>query len=186
MNKLANRLAEKLVNNGADLENVEIYAYAIECLLNTTFIFSILLILGAIFSRFLITLFWIIFFLPIRHHSGGLHASNHIGCVIFSVSIGTLCMFAASWLSSYDWIIYVGLVLSIAIIFAFAPVIHSNHPLSEEKIQRTKKAARIIILIETALVLIMHFLMDNALPFAALLGILSSTISTLIGHFHKQ
>lgn len=27
MNKLANRLAEKLVNNGADLENVEIYAY---------------------------------------------------------------------------------------------------------------------------------------------------------------
>ena len=186
MNKLANRLAEQLVDNGADLENVEIYAYAIECLLNTTFIFSILLILGAIFRRFLITLFWIVFFLPIRHHSGGLHASNHIGCVIFSVSIGTLCMFASSWLSSYDWFIYVGLAASIVIIFAFAPVIHSNHPLSEGKIQRTKKAARIIIIIETALVLLIHFLMDNALSYAALLGILSSTISTLIGYFHSQ
>ena len=186
MNKIANYLARKLVSNGASAENEEIYAYALECLLNTAFIFSIILILGIIFQRFMITLFWIAFFLPIRHHSGGLHASNHIGCVIFSVSIGTFCMFASPWLSSYDWIIYVGLAASIAIVFAFAPVIHSNHPLSEEKIQKTKKAARIIIIIETALVLLIHIFWDNALPFAALLGILSSTISTLIGYFHNQ
>lgn len=184
MERPANKFADWLVENGAPSDNREIFAYAVECLLNTILIFGIIIAIGAILNRFLITIIWILFFLPIRHVSGGLHAPNHIGCLIFSVAVGVACILIPPIMSGLWWLIYVGIIASITIVFAFAPVIHTNHPLSEKRIQKMKKSARILIVIESALIIL---LFTSAIPefsYAALLGVLAATISTLIGHFN--
>ncbi len=182
MEKFANKFAEWLVSKGADEENKEIFAYSMECLLNTVLTFGIILIVGAILGRLPITLVWIVFFLPLRHASGGLHAPNHIGCLILSLSVGIGCMLLNPFLVGFDWFIAAGVAGSIIIIFLFAPVIHVNHPLSEQRILHMKKTARTIILVESCLVAFLFFFTPAQFATAAVLGILSATISTLIGH----
>ena len=186
MNKIANCIASWMASNEVSSDNAEIYAYAIECLLNTILTLGLIIVIGAITGRLLITLVWMVFFLPIRHMSGGLHAPNHIGCLISSLAVGTACMFLAPLLKGQDWFIYIGTVLSIIIIFAFAPVIHSNHPMSYKKVRQMKISARVIIIIESVIVLLLHYCTKTNLAFAAILGVLSATISTGIGHFHDQ
>ena len=182
MEKFANKFAEWLVSKGADEENKEIFAYSMECLLNTVLTFGIILIVGAILGRLPITLVWIVFFLPLRHASGGLHAPNHIGCLILSLSVGIGCMLLNPFLVGLDWFVAIGVAGSIIIIFLFAPVIHANHPFSVQRILHMKKTARTIILVESCLVALLFFFTPASFATAAVLGILSATISTLIGH----
>ena len=163
MNLLANKLADRLVRKGLDPENKEIYAYAIECLLNTTASFGTILIVSIILGKFFLALIWMAFFFPIRQTSGGLHASNHIGCYILSISIGIGCLLINPLL--------------------FAPVIHKNHPLSKERMLRMKHSARRIVIVESCLCAALYFLVPAEYPLAAVLGLLSATVSTLIGHF---
>ena len=187
MEKIANKFADWLVCCGAPGDNREIYAYAVECLLNTVLIFSVIIVVSIILGKFLPTLLWILFFLPVRHTSGGLHAPNHIGCFLFSVSVGIGCMFLAPLLVNKPSVFFAGICASIVIIFVFAPVIHSNHPLSEQSIQKTKKHARIIILLESAFMILLYFLTkDSVLAFSALLGVLSATLSTFAGRLLNQ
>lgn len=186
MNRIANRFAKWLVKNGAQAGNQDIYAYAMECLLNTALTFLVILIIGVISNRFLPAVIWMAFFLCIRHFSGGLHAPNHIACFLFSVVVGTGCMFLAPLLKGQDWLVYGGIAISIPIIFAFAPIIHSSHPLSDAKVQKMKKTARAIILIESCLIVCLHIFLQTELAYAAVLGVLSATISTLIGRLHAQ
>ena len=86
------------------------------------------------------------------------------------------------FLVGFDWFIAAGVAGSIIIIFLFAPVIHANHPLSEQRILHMKKTARTIILVESCLVAFLFFFTPAQFATAAVLGILSATISTLIGH----
>lgn len=184
--KLSSYIANYLIKAGASANNIDTYTYAIECLLNTLLSFGIIILISIIFGHLLTALIWIFFFLPIRHCSGGLHAPNHIACLIFSICIGTGCIFATAYLVGMDWLIYIGLVASLVIVFAFAPVVHSNHPLSTSKRLIMKKFARMIIVIETITLLGMHLIWHSTLAYAAILGIISATFSTLIGHFHRQ
>lgn len=186
MERLAKKFADWMVNNGSSKDNHEIFAYAIECLLNTLLTFAIIIVIGFLVNRLLITVIWILFFLPTRHLSGGLHASNHIACLIFSVSFGTACMLIAPLIANIQWLIFAGIIFSIVTIFAYAPIIHTNHPLSDNKINKMKKGARILILIESILILTIYFYGTAGLSYAALLGMLAATSSTLIGHFHNQ
>ena len=186
MNCIAKRFAKWFVKNGAQAENEEVYAYAMECLLNTALTFLVILIIGAIFHRFLPAVVWMAFFLCIRHFSGGLHAPNHIACFLFSVAVGTGCMFLTTPLNGQVWLLYGGVAISIPIIFAFAPIIHSSHPLSDAKVRKMKKTARVMILIESCLIVGLHIFWQTELAYAAVLGVLSATISTLIGRIHAQ
>ena len=183
MKKISNNISDWLVEKGLNSDDREIYSYAIECLLNTILTFGIILIIGAVFQRFLITLTWMIFFLPLRHTSGGLHAPNHIGCLILSLSIGIGCIFLNSILAQINWFIWAGLIFNIIVIFAFAPVLHANHPLSKPRVDGTRRSARIIVCIESCIVILLYFFISDKFYVAALLGMLSATSSTLIGHF---
>ena len=95
-------------------------------------------------------------------------------------------MFLAPLLKGHDWLIYGGTASSILIIFAFAPIIHSSHPLSDAKIRKMKKTARVMILTESCLIVCLHNLWQTELAYAAVLGVLSATLSTVIGRFHAQ
>lgn len=186
MNHIANKFASWIVSNGGSQEDHEVYAYGIECFLNTLLTFGLILVVGALLDRLLVTVVWLVFFSFLRHASGGLHAPNHIGCLILSLSIGIGCMIANPFLAVLGWnwiIILAGLIGSIVIVFLFAPVIHKNHPVSKARIPRIRKTARVTIMIESCLILLLFFFAPPLISIAAILGVLSASISTLIGHF---
>lgn len=185
MEYLANRMARWIAKNGGNEDSEEVYAYGIECTLNTLVTFGIILAVAAAINRIGITLIWFVFFLPLRHTSGGLHASSHIGCLIISLSVGIGCMLINPYLAGQTWFILAALVVSILIIFTCAPVIHPNHPVPEHRIKKIRNASRSIIVVDSIVTLVFVFLGLRFLAAAAILGILSASISTFIGHFHS-
>lgn len=77
MNRLANRISDYLIGLGLDASEKEIYTYAIEGLLNSIFIFGSILAIGAALHKLHIALIWMLFFLPVRHTTGGIHANSN-------------------------------------------------------------------------------------------------------------
>ena len=183
MNKLANRMAEYLIKKGLNPDNREVYAYALECIMNTAASFGTILIVSVLLGRFLSALIWMAFFLPVRHMSGGLHASNHIGCYFLSVSIGIGSLLLAPILLPISWIVFPLLVFSVIVIFLYSPILHANHPLSEERALHMKKASRRNVVIESALIVLLYFLVPKDIAIAAAFGLFAAAASTLIGHF---
>ncbi len=180
---IANHIANWLVNNGAKEDKQEIYAYGVECLLNTFLTFGVILIASFFMHKTSIALIWFFFFLPLRHTSGGAHASTSLRCFMISISIGIGSMLLNSFISKYIWLILVGIIFSLIIIFSFAPVVHPNHPISQRRVPKVRKAVRTIILIQSCLIILFLLLRINSIAAAAVLGILSASFSTAIGYF---
>lgn len=182
---LAEKFANWIIQNGGAEDDREVYVYGVECFLNTVLTFGIIIVVGILLNRIDITLIWLIFFVPLRHSSGGMHASNHINCLITSLSIGIGCMLLNPFLLSTIWIVVIGLIGSIIIIFSYAPVIHANHPIPNEKTFKIRKIARYVIVIESIAILILAFV-SFSYATAAILGVLSASTSTLIGHIKNR
>lgn len=185
MECLANKMAQWIAQNGGNEDSREVYAYGIECALNTLVTFGIILAVGAAADRIGITLVWFAFFLPLRHTSGGLHASSHIGCLVISLSVGIGCMFLSPYFSM-TWVIIAGLIISFIIIFAYAPVIHPNHPVPENRIHKIRSTSRSIIVIESIVTATFIRFELRTFAAAAILGILAASLSTLIGYLHNR
>jgi len=180
--KLAKQVAQWIVNNGGKKENQKIYAYEIERIFNTLIIFGITIIFGIAVKKAVITLIWYLFFLPLRHTSGGIHAKSHLGCFAVSFLIGIGCIELNRFLAGNIWFIVGGILFSIVSVFLFAPVIHPNHPLSKDRILKTKTVARIIVIIESCVACIFFIgFKFNKICAAAVLGMLAATVSTFVG-----
>ncbi len=181
MKILADKLTNKLINSGADEDSREVYTYALEVLLSMVITLSVIVIVGAVTGRFLVSVVWTAFFLPIRHTAGGAHAPNRLACTIYSLAIGIGCQFLATLFYYPDWTIYGSVAVGLAIVLIFAPVIHKNHPMSEGKVAQMKKISRTIVVIESIILITITLLWDSNLIYAAAFGMLSATVSTLIG-----
>lgn len=181
MESVASRIANWLIENGAKESEREVYAYGIECFLNVAITFGTILAIAAAMGKVGITLVWFAFFLPLRHTSGGLHASSRIGCFILSLAVGVGCMLLNAVVVGHTWFIVVGAVFSLIVVFVCAPVIHPNHPVPERQIKNIMRASRSIIVIEIALMLLFQVCHFQSVAAAAILGVLSASISTFIG-----
>lgn len=185
MSKLSNMIANRLIIVGLNPDNREIYVYAIESILNSTAIFGTIILLGAISQNMRFALAWMAFFLPVRHTSGGSHASSHLSCYVISVIIGVICMVLPKYFSSAFWLVLVGIVFSIIVVFKCAPVLHENHPMSQNRITRMRQLAKRIVILESIIVIACSPFIPGELYFSAMLGILTATGSTLIGYIQN-
>ena len=186
-NLLAERIANWLIQNGAKSDKREVYVYGIECTISSLFVIATTLLFALLIGKTGITVIWFLFFLPLRHTSGGLHASSHIGCFLISITIGIACILLNSVFKNHIAIIVVGNFIIIIIIFLCAPVLHINHPVSKKRLRKIKRTVRIIITIQSGLVVFFLLTKWYAIAAAAVLGILAASMSTAVGYlFNKK
>jgi accessory gene regulator B len=145
------------VNNKINPDNREIYAYALENFISdiiTWFVFSLAAILLKLPDKMII---FVAFYAPIRKFAGGYHAKTRVGCLLLSL-FSTLIMIYTSLMISRLTIWYIGailcMVLSIILVFTYAPIDHHNRRLSLEKKYLNKRISRYIIMSECVLVII--------------------------------
>ncbi len=156
--KLAHLVLNNLtVNKKINPEHREIYAFALENFISaliTWLVFSLTAIILGVPDKMLI---FVAFYAPIRKFAGGFHANTRGGCLLLSL-LSTLFLICLSILISKSIIWYVGpiicILVSIFLVFAFAPVDHPNRRLSLEKKHLNKRVSRFIIIAESILVVI--------------------------------
>ena len=186
MNRLAKTIAHLLVENGADPEMEEVYAYGIECTLSTVLILALLMAAGFILRKPVHMLVFIAAWLPLRMLVGGAHANTHWMCTLISVGLGSVSV----WLSDY-----INMIPAIAIIvmsiccytvfFLTAPVVHKNHPISERRYRKTRIIARIYAAVECTVIIILA-LIGSRMTAPAFMGLFTTAVLSVIGWFSKN
>lgn len=160
ISKLAKGTACFFVDNKIiEVEDSEVYAYGIELLLSTIFNLIIAIIIALISNEFIPCVINLTAFVTIRMYAGGYHADTHWGCMLtlvcvlsaFILIIKTFSTATIRFLSPILW------VLSVLILYKFAPVEHPNKPISEKKKMKLRKKSLISFFLWTIFCIIFYF-----------------------------
>lgn len=138
-------------------EDEEVYAYGMELLyssiLNIVLAVMIAIATNTVFS----TAAFLITFIIIRQYIGGYHAKTHFGCMlILAVVLGGFSVLTECIPKQFEiWISVISIIMSIILIFRFAPVEHPNKPLSVNEKVRLRKRGLISAFIVSMFIFVM-------------------------------
>lgn len=186
MKKLSEMLANKLVQNGANAEMEGVYAYGIECTLSALLIVILQIAAGLVLGKPLQMLVFILAWLPLRMIVGGAHANTHFACTLVSVGLGILSILLSECIIITQILLLIILLLTgYCVLFFMAPVIHKNHPISQQRFNKTRTVARIYAAVECAAIIAL-ILLKSTMAMSAFIGYLSTAGFLLIGWFSKN
>lgn len=141
---LANKITRVLINYEIiGKEDEEIYRYGFEMLIYFIVNLSIAVFIGILFHKFIHTLLFLGCYCTIRQFTGGYHANSYTKCTLIFTIIYLVTVLLTNNLEVDKMKIplLVLLIISLIIIYRFAPLDHRNKPLSEEEKKQYKNVA---------------------------------------------
>lgn len=151
--------AKKMIEEGSR----EFYEYALVIMAERVISVSTMLIIAIIFKQFLPTVAFLMFFLSLRKRTGGYHADKFWQCYLLTVISYIGVVQVATILSDKSHIMYALLFLAVLVVEVIGTVNHPNIDLDENELQETKKSARLFVLIETGVIVVLAVLKMNQL-----------------------
>ena len=157
------RLALKIVNQ-MEIEKIisksscEYYEYAIIGMVEQAITVGTMLLLGLIFRQFLSTICFIVFFLSLRKRTGGFHAEKFWQCYLGTVMFYVVIMQIVPILCRNPATMYAMLFLAIILICVMGTINHPNIDMNKSELQESKKAARLVVLIEVMIIAVLVYL----------------------------
>ena len=165
-----------------DADQLEVYVYGLECLLNTGATIFILFVWGLITNTFLETSCWIITFSILRHHSGGLHAPTQFSCITSSCLLGISNCVILKFIS-YQTVstCFIGM-FCITICVLYAPADTSKYELSEVVRWKEKFSSLLILTIG----FLVAFILKNSISISIVYSNFCTCILILIKVFIRK
>lgn len=182
--KLSIKWVDWLMQNGADPEDRDVFKYGAECAISELVANAVVFLIAFLLHCTLEMLVWQLFWLPLRLCIGGYHSPrNHLTCIIISTGLAIGCVLFAPYTISVGWFLCPVLVICGIAVFVVAPVLHPNHPISENRKLKMKRNGRIIFIVETVIILILHLINMTLLASVAGTGTFAAVLLCLIGRF---
>ncbi|MHC6181031.1 accessory gene regulator B family protein [Clostridium sp. JNZ X4-2] len=135
-----------------DVKKEEDYIYAFTCMIEKFLTLGTIIIISICLDLFIHTLIFLIFFLSLRKRTGGYHANVFLQCYFGTVGTYVLIIFADAFLLRNFRILDVFLLASIPIIWIIGTVNHPNMNMNSYELQESKKAARLILILEIGII----------------------------------
>lgn len=143
--------------------NCEYYEYALIGMVEQAITVGTMLFLGLLFRQFLHTVCFMVFFLSLRKRTGGFHADKfwqcYLGTVIFYIAI----MQIVPILCRKPTIMYGLLFFAMLLICIMGTINHPNMDMSKSELRKSKKAARLVILMEVMIIAVLVYLKADLL-----------------------
>lgn len=185
MKQLAEQISDWFIRQGLPEEQRDVYSYGLESLINEL-LADILLFLSALLLHKIPEMFiWCLAFTILRVNLGGLHASSHYRCIFYSTVIGILSVEIAPFFTDSLPIILISSIFACLLTLFIAPVIHANHPVSEERKRYARNLSILTSLLETGLIFLLFFISPN-MASCIFLGLLSATLLGLFGYLKNK
>lgn len=162
------KMALKLVNQ-MEMEKIisksscEYYEYALISMTEHAIAVGTMLLLGFVYRQFLPTICFMIFFFSLRRRTGGFHANKFWQCYLWTVITYIVVMKVVPVLCINQAIMYEILFLAIILICIMGTINHPNIDMSKSELQKSKKAARLIVFIELMIIAVLSYLKANIL-----------------------
>ncbi len=158
--KLVNQMEiEKLINKSS----CEYYEYALIGMVEHAITVGTMLLLGVIFRQFLPTICFIVFFLSLRKRTGGFHANKFWQCYLGTVIIYSALVPTIPILCRNQTVMYAMLFLAMLLICIMGTINHPNMDMSKGELQESKKAARLLVLMEVMILVALVYLKADIL-----------------------
>ena len=134
---------------------IDLYAYGIESVITIAINWSITLFLGIIFKQLIPTLIFSIIYIPLRSFAGGYHAKTEGRCFLYSLTLIVICEIVIKSSLSRNFHVWMVLFLvSIIIIYVWAPIEAESKPIFSEDSNKFRKIIFKIVIFSTLLLLI--------------------------------
>lgn len=156
---LNNHLIIKLSENEMiEKENIEIYKYGLNLLSATIIKIIVLAIISSLFGLVKETFLFIICFSSLRIQAGGIHANTLLKCLIMTLTITFTSLFLIDLLPSGVYIYFqiASILLSIIVIYSFAPIESSNKPLTPKEKVLYKNRSMVTVVIWGIITLMLY------------------------------
>ena len=153
--KIINQMEnEKIISKSS----CEYYEYAVIGMIEHAITVGTMLILGLIFRQFLPTVCFIVFFLSLRKRTGGFHAEKFWQCYLGTVIIFSIVIQTVPMLCETPAVMCAMLFPAAALICIMGTINHPNIDMNKSELQESKKAARLIVLMEVMIIAVLIYL----------------------------
>ena len=158
--KLVNQMEmEKIINKSS----CEYYEYALISMAEHAITIGTMLLLGLIFRQFLPTICFMVFFFSLRRRTGGFHANKFWQCYLETVIVYIAIIQIVPILCRNQVVMYAMLFLAIVFICIMGTINHPNIDMSKSELQESKKAARLVVLMEVMIIAVLVYLKADVL-----------------------
>lgn len=158
--KLVNQMEVKKMIEKSDRDY---YEYVLIMMIERIIAIGSLLIISVIFKQFLPTVAFLTFFLSLRKRTGGYYADKFWQCYLLTIITYIGVVRVAPALSETPHMMYILLFFAVLVIEVFGTVNHPNINLDKNELRETKKAARLLVLIEIGIIAVLIMLKMNQL-----------------------
>lgn len=158
--KLVNQMKEKEIISNAD---GEYYAYALITMIENTMTIGTMLVLGILFRKFVYAICFLVFFLSLRKRTGGFHAEKFWQCYLGTVITYIAVMQVTPVLCKNMAVMYILLFFAIVLILVMGTINHPNMDMDKSELRESKKAARLLTLMEGMLIAALVYLKADIL-----------------------
>lgn len=162
------KMALKLVNQ-MEMEKIisksscEYYEYALIAMVENIVTVGTILLLGVCFEKFLYTVCFWAFFISLRKRTGGFHANKFWQCYLGTVITYIVVMQTIPMLCRIPAVMYGMLLLAIILIYVMGTINHPNMDMNKSELQESKKAARLIVIMEVMIIAVLIYLKADIL-----------------------
>lgn len=139
------------------------YEYVLITLAEHIIAVGTMLIIGMLFNQFITTIIFLVFFLSLRKRTGGYHADKFWQCYLATIITYIGIIQVATILSEKSYIMCVTLFFAVIIIEIIGTVNHPNIDMDKDELQENKKSARLLVLMEAAVIILLDILGMNQL-----------------------
>lgn len=143
--------------------NCEYYEYALIAMTENAVTVGTMLLLGLLFRQFLHTICFLVFFLSLRKRTGGFHADKFWQCYMGTVITYIGVIQIAPILCRNPAVMYGMLFLAAFVICILGTVNHPNMDMDKSELQESKKAARLLVLMEMMIITVLIYLKADIL-----------------------
>ena len=158
--KIVNQMEmEKIINKSS----CEYYEYALTGMVEHAITIGTMLVLGLLFRQFLPTICVMVFFFSLRKRTGGFHANKFWQCYLGTVITYIAVIQVVPVLCIKQTIMYGMLLFAIILICIMGTINHPNMDMSKSELQESKKAARLVVLMEVMIIAVLAYLKADIL-----------------------
>lgn len=152
------RLANDLIGQMSEVRIIdkdmeERYVYVFICWIEKFITIGSIILISLVFHKLLPTIFFLVFFLELRKRTGGYHLNQFYKCYLATVISYLVIVIISAKLSENPQWLFTILLLAIIEIGLIGTVNHPNMHMTSDELTESKKAARIIALLEGGIIL---------------------------------
>lgn len=143
--------------------NCEYYEYALIAMVENGMTVGTMLLLGMFWGKFLQTVCFLVFFLSLRKRTGGFHADKFWQCYLGTVITYIAVIQITPIFCETPAVMYGMLLLAIILICIMGTINHPNMDMNKSELQESKKAARLLVLMEVMIIAVLVYLKADIL-----------------------